>query len=67
MLCRMLRMATRTRIYLTDEQRSSLDELRKLLASKRRDPGTALEQTFGSAPKISVPSRDDWGRKLSWP
>ena len=74
----MLYMATRTQIYLTEEQRSSLDELRRregktlaelireaveqLVASKRPDPGDALDQTFGSAPRLSVPSRDEWDR-----
>jgi hypothetical protein len=72
----LLYMATRTQIYLTEEQRAGLDELgrrekKKLaelirqavddyLAEKRQDLQAALNQTFGLAPDASFPSRDEW-------
>jgi Ribbon-helix-helix protein, copG family len=71
-------MATRTQIYLTHEQRSRLDALRR--AEKRtladlvreavdqflvrRQPGLegAFDTTFGVSPHLEVPSRDEWDR-----
>jgi metal-responsive CopG/Arc/MetJ family transcriptional regulator len=70
--------ATRTQIYLTEEQRQKLDSLRerdgKTLAEVVReaidayiqkpgaDPSRALAETFGSLPDLEVPSRDEWDR-----
>ena len=68
--------ATRTQVYLQPHQRQRLDEIagsRGLsLASVVReavdlyiaeapvDPTTALKSTFGAAPEVRVPRRDDW-------
>jgi Ribbon-helix-helix protein, copG family len=68
--------AVRTQIYLSSEQRARLDELRrregKSLAEVIRDAvdahvaesgvaaETALAATFGAAPDVSPPSRDEW-------
>ena len=68
----------RTQIYLSAEQRARLDELRrrdgKALAEVIREAidayvaeagvgtETALAATFGAAPDISPPRRDDWDR-----
>ncbi len=70
--------ATRTQIYLTAEQRRRLDELARrrgaTLAQLIREavdrylegagPSAtlALEATFGRAPALEVPSRDEWDR-----
>ena len=70
--------ATRTQIYLTQEQREKLDALRqregKTLAEVVReaidayvdapgaDPARALAETFGALPELTVPSRDEWDR-----
>jgi hypothetical protein len=70
--------AVRTQIYLTREQRNQLDELRKrdgrALAEVIRDAidayvagegigaDDALEATFGAAPDLTIPSRDEWDR-----
>jgi hypothetical protein len=70
--------ATRTQIYLTEEQRARLDALGrregKPLAALVRDavdeyldhsapdPGAALDATFGALPRLEVPSRDEWDR-----
>jgi len=70
--------ATRTQIYLTAEQRKRLDELGrregKTLAQVIReavdafidqenpDVKKALDATFGAAPNLEVPSRDEWDR-----
>ena len=69
--------ATRTQIYLTDEQRRRID---RVAAAKgltmaevvRRavddyldeepDAELALAATFGASPEADVPSRDDWHR-----
>jgi hypothetical protein len=71
----MVYMATRTQIYLTDEQRARLaEQARKKgvpMSQLIRDAVDAwltqdddLEATFGSAPGIGarIPSRDEWGR-----
>jgi predicted DNA-binding protein len=68
----------RTQLYLTEEQRRRLDDMgrrkgRKMaemvreavdafLTSPATDVASALERTFGAAPKIEVPSRDEWDR-----
>jgi predicted transcriptional regulator len=70
-------MATRTQVYLTDVQRRRIDELadaegvtmaeiiRRALdgyLDDQANPGPALAATFGAAPDISVPTRDEWDR-----
>jgi len=69
--------ATRTQVYLTDEQRRLIDELahaegvtlaevvRRALdayLTVERDAGVALASTFGADPEASMPSRDEWDR-----
>ena len=69
--------ATRTQIYLTQEQRRRLDERgcreHRNLAELVRDavdlhlattpdPDAALSSTFGGLPSLTVPPRDDWDR-----
>jgi metal-responsive CopG/Arc/MetJ family transcriptional regulator len=70
--------ATRTQIYLTQEQRDRLDELMQredksmaqiirealdaYLTTFHPDPDKALESTFGSMPDLSVPPREEWER-----
>jgi predicted transcriptional regulator len=69
---------TRTQIYLTAEQRRRLDELarrrgttlaqlireavERYLETSGPDAAVALEGTFGSAPGLEIPSRDEWDR-----
>jgi hypothetical protein len=71
--------ATRTQIYLTDEQRARLDAVarrdRRSLAEVIReavdlflgevapDPDEVLEDTFGSAPGLEAPPRGEWSRR----
>lgn len=70
-------VATRTQIYLSEEQRRRLDERSRhedrSLASlireavdaylvERPDESAALDVTFGSLPDLAVPSRDEWDR-----
>jgi len=68
----------RTQIYLTDDQRRSLDTRGRrtgaplarmireavdaYLVDDRPDPDTALDEAFGSLPELEVPSRDEWDR-----
>lgn len=69
--------ATRTQIYLTEEQRRRIDEVAKahgvtMAEIVRRaldaylagevDPSAVLAATFGAVPDASVPSRDEWDR-----
>ncbi|MFP5333024.1 MAG: CopG family transcriptional regulator [Acidimicrobiia bacterium] len=70
--------ATRTQVYLTEEQRQRIDALavaegvtmaeivrRALnlyLEDEAPDPSVALAATFGAAPDATVPSRDEWDR-----
>jgi predicted DNA-binding protein len=74
----MVHMATRTQIYLTDEQRARLSERAKAtgrpvseLVREAIDvlleADDDLDATFGSAPGIrsKVPSRDEWERRGS--
>jgi hypothetical protein len=72
-------MASRTQIYLTDEQRARLDhvarqENRSLAELVREavnlfldevapDPDAVLKDTFGSVPDLEVPSRGEWARR----
>ncbi len=76
MLCCM--SATRTQVYLTDEQRQRIDALAEsegvtmaevirralnaYLIDAAPDPELALASTFGAAPEAAVPSRDEWDR-----
>lgn len=78
MRCCILRyMSTRTQIYLTDDQRRRIDELASAQGltmaeiirravdgylDEQADPRGALAATFGSAPDLEVPSRDEWDR-----
>lgn len=69
--------ATRTQVYLTQEQRRRIDEIasadgltmaevvRRALDSYLRteaDPAAALTATFGADPDAKMPNRDDWDR-----
>lgn len=69
--------ATRTQVYLTDDQRRMIDELaqaegvtlaevvRRALDAylgAERDAAAALASTFGADPEASMPSRDEWDR-----
>jgi hypothetical protein len=71
----MVYMATRTQIYLTDEQRARLAERARRqgvpMSQLIRDAVDSmligeddLETTFGAAPEIArrVPSRSEWDR-----
>ena len=76
MLCCM--SATRTQVYLTEEQRRRIDALAEAegvtmaeiirraldayLEDETPDPELALAATFGVAPDATVPSRDEWDR-----
>jgi hypothetical protein len=76
MLCCM--PATRTQIYLTEEQRRRLDALAEAegvtmaeivrraldayLDEESPDPRPALAATFGADPRAAAPSRDEWDR-----
>ena len=73
-----LYMSERTQIYLTDEQRRRLGEIAHVqgkslahvireavavyIATAPVDAGHALDATFGTAPDMQVPSRDEWER-----
>jgi Arc/MetJ-type ribon-helix-helix transcriptional regulator len=68
--------ATRTQVYLTTEQRERIDALRasdgrslaevvrdaldSYLDRERPDAARAFGDTFGAAPDLAVPSRDEW-------
>jgi len=69
--------ATRTQVYLTDEQRRKIDQLadsegvpmaviiRRALdeyLTDDADATTALTATFGASPAATAPSRDEWQR-----
>lgn len=69
--------ATRTQIYLTEEQRRRIDQvaaaegvsmaevIRRALdgyLDRDVDLATTLRETFGAQPDAAVPSRDDWQR-----
>lgn len=76
MLCCM--SATRTQVYLTEEQRRQIDALAEAegvtmaeivrraldayLDEESPDPQLALTATFGTDPRAAAPSRDEWGR-----
>jgi hypothetical protein len=68
--------STRTQIYLTEDQRRRLDARGRrtgapmarlireavdaYLADDRPDTDAALDESFGAAPELIVPSRDEW-------
>jgi predicted DNA-binding protein len=69
--------ATRTQVYLTEEQRARIDRaaeaegvpmaevIRRAIneyLGDELDPSTALAATFGAEPSAEVPSRDSWRR-----
>ncbi|MGH7572877.1 MAG: CopG family transcriptional regulator [Gemmatimonadota bacterium] len=69
--------ATRTQVYLTDDQRRMIDEIARVegvtlaevvrraldaYLQAERDAGAALASTFGADPEASMPSRDEWDR-----
>ncbi len=70
--------ATRTQIYLRPDQRQRIDQIAAaegvpLAEIVRRaldlyfeeevvDPVAALEESFGSAPDVEPPGRDEWDR-----
>ncbi len=68
--------ATRTQIYLTEEQRQAVDAVaaadgitmaevvRRALDAYLtiQSPTAALSATFGADPDLTVPSRDEWDR-----
>lgn len=69
--------ATRTQIYLTEEQRRRIDRvtasegipmaevIRRALdeyLDEESDASDALSSTFGAAPDAAAPSRDEWRR-----
>ncbi len=78
MLYTLLYMSERTQVYLTDEQRKRVDEIAEregksmaqvireavtaYVTQRPADAEPALDATFGVAPKIKVPSRDEWAR-----
>ena len=74
----MYMVSTRTQIYIREDQRRRLDALRlqhgvslaalirgaidAYLAGAAPDPQDALAATFGQAPSLTAPSRDEWVR-----
>ena len=70
--------ATRTQVYLTEEQRRQIDALAEAegvtmaeivrraldayLDEESPDPQLALAATFGAGPGAAAPRRDEWGR-----
>ncbi len=69
--------ATRTQVYLTQDQRRMIDELvqaegvtlaevvRRALDAylyAERDTNLVLKSTFGADPGAAMPGRDDWDR-----
>jgi hypothetical protein len=70
--------ATRTQVYLTEEQRRRIDRLTRAdgitlaevvrraldryLDAQDTDPAPALAATFGADPRAAPPDRDEWGR-----
>ena len=71
---------TRTQIYLRPDQRQRIDQvaaaegvplaeivrraLDRYLEEEVVDPVAALKESFGSAPDLEPPSRDDWDRSV---
>lgn len=75
--------STRTQVYLTEDQRRRIDALASrngqslawivrealdhYLADPAPDRQSALDATFGAAPDIVVPSREEWNRYPAGP
>lgn len=71
-------MSQRTQIYLTEDQRARIDRrvrregvslativreaLDRYLVDEPVDVQTALDATFGAAPELEVPGREEWDR-----
>jgi hypothetical protein len=71
-------VSRRTQIYLTQDQRTKLDELRRrerktlahvireaidaYLGNRPTDVDEMLEASFGSMPDLEGPFRDEWDR-----
>lgn len=69
--------ATRTQVYLTEEQREQIDEIARaegvtlaevvrraltVYLGAERDPSRVLAETFGAETDAEAPSRDEWQR-----
>ena len=69
--------ATRTQVYLTEDQRRRIDDIATaegitlaevvrraldLYLNTERDAAVALAATFGADPDARAPSRDEWDR-----
>ncbi len=69
--------ATRTQVYLTDDQRQRIDEIARVegvtlaevvrraldaYLSADRDAAASLAATFGADPGAGAPDRDEWDR-----
>ncbi len=69
--------ATRTQVYLTEDQRERIDRAARAKGvtmaeiirtaldeylGDDHDPSAALAATFGADPGVEVPSRDEWDR-----
>jgi hypothetical protein len=68
--------ATRTQVYLTEEQRQQIDAVAAALGITMaevvrraldaylgaQDASAALRASFGAVPDLTVPSRDEWDR-----
>ena len=69
--------ATRTQVYLTEDQRRQIDEIARaegvtmaevirraldVYLNGERNAAHALAATFGAEPKAATPSRDEWDR-----
>lgn len=71
-------VATRTQIYLSEDQRQRIDQvsaaegvpmaevirraLDRYLSESTIDASTTLLKTFGADPEARVPTRDEWDR-----
>ncbi|KAA0233141.1 MAG: hypothetical protein JJLCMIEE_02731 [Acidimicrobiales bacterium] len=69
--------ATRTQVYLTEEQRQKIDRVARARGvtmaeviraaldeylAEEADPSAVLAATFGADRDVCVPSRDEWDR-----
>ena len=69
--------ATRTQVYLSEQQRRSIDEIARaegvslaevirraldIYLNAERDPAPTLAATFGADPGAHAPDRDEWDR-----
>ena len=69
--------ATRTQVYLTEDQRRRIDDIAKAegitlaevirraldaYLNAERDAAVALAATFGADPDARAPNRDEWAR-----